>query len=379
MHLCFIVEGYPTQNDPFMPFIRELIIEEAKKGVKCTVIAPQSITRAIKHKLPIREKRWIDTVSEDISIDVIQPFYITISNLGGTWSQIRAVRRAFLSIEQSVDALYAHFWHMGVIASFIKTNVPIFVACGESKISVFDRFANKYIQKLLQKLGGVIYVGTKSYLESKKLKLQTSNPYVIAPNGYRSELFYMKDKQTCREKLGFRNDIFIVIFVGAFNERKGSRRLSDAIDHLNQNNNNVYSIFIGAGEKIPTCKNILFSGKLDHSDILDYLCSADVFVLPTTNEGCCNAIVEALACGLPIVSSDAVFNDDILDENNSIRVDSMDINQLAKAIKTLKDDTKLRAMMSEASLRKANELKLERRADRIKSFIEVQLNGDLTK
>lgn len=379
MHLCFIVEGYPTQDDPFMPFIRELIIEEAKKGVKCTVIAPQSITRAIKHKLPIRDKRWTDRVSEDISIDVIQPFYITLSNFGGTWSQIRAARTAFSSIEQPVDALYAHFWHMGVIAALIKTNIPIFVACGESKISVLDRFSNKYVQILLHKLGGVIYVGTKSYLESKELKLQTSNPYIIAPNGYRSELFYLKDKQACRDKLGFRNDIFIVAFVGAFNERKGSRRLSDAIEKLNQDNNQVYSIFIGSGDKIPTCKNILFSGKLNHSDILDYLCSADVFVLPTTNEGCCNAIVEALACGLPVVSSNSVFNDDILDESNSIRVDSMDINQLANAIKILKDDAKLRARMSEAALRKANELKLDRRAEEIKMFIEAQLNGDQTK
>ena len=93
------------------------------------------------------------------------------------------------------------------------------------------------------------------------------------------------------------------------------------------------SIFIGSGEQTPEIDGILFCGKLPHDQIVHYLNAADVFVLPTLAEGCSNAIIEAMACGLPIISSDLPFNDDILDAENSIRVNSLDVESIAEAIR----------------------------------------------
>ncbi len=66
--------------------------------------------------------------------------------------------------------------------------------------------------------------------------------------------------------------------------------------------------------------------------IPNYICASDVFVLPTTAEGCCNAIIEAMGCGLPIVSSDRAFNYDILNEENSILVDPESVDEIDNAI-----------------------------------------------
>ena len=97
-------------------------------------------------------------------------------------------------------------------------------------------------------------------------------------------------------------------------------------------------------------------------------------MLPTLAEGCCNAIIEAMACGLPIISSDLQFNDDILNEKNSIRIDSNNIDQIADAIRYLKDNPKVRETMSAASLEKAKELDIKNRAKKIIQFIRE--NGD---
>ena len=100
---------------------------------------------------------------------------------------------------------------------------------------------------------------------------------------------------------------------------------------------------------------------------------ADIFVLPTLNEGCCNAVVEALACGLPVVSSDRPFNYDVLNESNSIMVDPMNVDEIADAIRKLKEDKELRHRLAEGALKMAEELTIDRRAQRILEFMESHI------
>ena len=70
MHICFIVEGYPVPQDPFMPFVRNTVAELARQGVQCTVIAPQSLTRALVHRVPVRPAHWQDTVAPGVVVEV---------------------------------------------------------------------------------------------------------------------------------------------------------------------------------------------------------------------------------------------------------------------------------------------------------------------
>lgn len=137
----------------------------------------------------------------------------------------------------------------------------------------------------------------------------------------------------------------------------------------------VFSIFVGEeGDCKPSCENILYCGKVKHEELPFYLNAADAFVLPTLKEGCCNAIVEAMACGLPIISSDMDFNDGLLDERNAIRVDPMDVEALAQAIVRLRDDEMLRRQMGAESLRRAQSLRIADRAAAILQFITAKMN-----
>ena len=112
---------------------------------------------------------------------------------------------------------------------------------------------------------------------------------------------------------------------------------------------------------------------LQHNQIPDYLNMADIFVLPTLNEGCCNAIIEAMACGLPVISSNLPFNKDILDESNSILINPQNIEDIAKAIKLLKDNPLKRKELSKGALLAAEDLNIDRRAEKIISFINSRL------
>jgi glycosyltransferase involved in cell wall biosynthesis len=80
-----------------------------------------------------------------------------------------------------------------------------------------------------------------------------------------------------------------------------------------------------------------------------------------------------MACGLPIVSSNLPCNDDILNESNSIRINSRNIKEIVEAITRIRDDLNLRNSMAVASLSKVEKHKISRRTSKIIEFIKNRL------
>lgn len=377
-HICFIVPGYPTCNDPVYTFVKQLVCSIADLGIKCTVIAPQSLTKVLIRKTRKRPFSWQDTTDQGNKVDIFQPSYISWSNLrlfGRSISSLfseRAIIRAFDKIKISPDVLYAHFWSCGVVAGIIgkKHNLPVFVATGESVIRVRDLYTDAKIQGSMDAIKGVICVSSKNMQESIDLGLASKENMIVIPNAVNDRLFYPMNKEEAREKLGFNQDDFIVAFTGSFTHRKGVLRLAEAVKKVG----GVKTIYIGSGPLQPNGEDILFKGRLPHNEIVCYLNAADAFVLPTLAEGCCNAIIEAMACGLPIISSALPFNDEILDNNNSIRIDPYSVDDIARAIKHLKDNPNVRKKMSEASVSKSKSLTVRTRAMNVLNFISERMN-----
>lgn len=388
MKILLSANNYPTPDYPLQAFIGVIAHELTRQGHEVTVVAPVSILSYIKHGIKLPPFKYFDSVLTEEGekrIYIYRPRvlvpgegrFIKISS----WLTQQIVNRCIKRINNTFDVLYAHFWssalNMLSYANHVKT--PLFVASGEDKIGTKYLRSEANIKNLFERTSGVICVSTKNKEESINLLLTSSDKSIVLPNAVDTKDFKCIDRIYARNYLGFPHDAFIIAFCGRFIERKGVMRLSEAIDRCGDSN--IKSIFIGRpieGSKMtPNCNGILFQGTLPHDKVALYLSAADVYVLPTQAEGCSNSIVEAMACGLPIISSDLPFNHDILDSSNAVLIDPNDIDEIKEAILRLKNDVIFRNQLASGSLNKAKELTIEKRVERIVNFIEIKIHENI--
>lgn len=373
--ICIISSYYPDKTDPIFSFVGTLVEQIADLGIECHVISPYSYVER-RH----RTKDRIEYSPAGHKIYVYCPRYVRVPHIKiGNFNTYRisadsrraVVVRAFQKNIGDCDAFYSHFLTSGNDAAWLKrkTGKPAFVACGESNIRRNEPIYTIYRDNIYDGFDGIVYVSSAIKSDAEKLDVfSESIPTAVFPNGVNSDIFRKFDRSECRKKLKVAEDDFVVAFVGAYIKRKGF----DKLQKILLRHPNWKCILIGSGDlpvELPE-RQIVFAGTAEHDKIPQIIGAADVFVLPTLEEGCCNAIIEALACGLPVVSSDRPFNDDILDDGCSLRVDPESMEETERAIEKLERNKELRSKLSEAALLKAADLDIKTRAERIVQFME---------
>ena len=376
--ICVVVNSYPFNGIAMQPFVEQLVVTLIDSGVDCDVVVPRSITQNVIRKTTLPPKIYQAITPKNNKYQVYFPRHITVSSidgaLGGIFAKINyltfagAVKKVVKKYGINPDIFYGHFFYPGGLTAAELSavyNRPYFVACGENYFTSLDKMGSNWVKDKLKNISGVIAVSSNNKNELIKRGYVREEKVGVFINSIDSNMFYPRDKLEMRQKYNFDKDAFIVCFVGRFADVKGPKRLSAALDQIDE----VNSIFLGSGSNYPDCSNILYCGAVSHDQVPEYLSLSDVFVLPTLAEGCCNAIIEAMACGLPIISSNLPFNDDILDDSCSIRIDPTDIDAIRNAIVYLKDNKGERLKMAAAALAKAGGLSIGKRAENILRFI----------
>lgn len=97
------------------------------------------------------------------------------------------------------------------------------------------------------------------------------------------------------------------------------------------------------------CKeSVIFLGSLSKEQLVEVYRSADVFCLPSRNEGMSNALMEAMACGLPVVAARVGGTQELIDGNGYV-VDCEDSQAMAQAILQFKSDNEARMLAGKKS------------------------------
>lgn len=360
-------------------FVEQLVNEFAKQGHQCSVISPVNIASKYGIKRPYGPLKEVRTIEGAKPYDVYRPRYYgrDIRINGISWARYecrRAIEGILNIIKDPFDAIYCHFFESGTLAFPYaqKHSIPLFVASGESQIQPIVKSTKGFsLENFRQYISGVVCVSTKNKEEASTIGLATPEKCIVLPNGVNLNAFRPMGKSNCRKELGFTDTDFIITCIGNFSERKGQDRIIEAFNKIGKPN--IKIILGGQGKLNNTSDAILYSGFIYHEQIPKYLSASDVFVIPTRWEGCCNSIIEAMACGLPIISSNRPFNWDVLNKDNSIMIDPDNIDEIAKAILTLYEDESLRERLSKNAYRTAQNLSISRRAQGIVDFMNDKM------
>lgn len=153
----------------------------------------------------------------------------------------------------------------------------------------------------------------------------------------------VKYRSETRKKYNFSEDCIVVMYAGRLIENKGVQDLIGAVKNLRDENINIKALIVGDGtfkldlkRKSEDIKSdIIFTGHIKHEELYKYYYASDIFVLPTYADLWGLVVNEAMACGLPVILTDAAGCHLDLLRDNGIIVKKGDVNALSSAIKYL--------------------------------------------
>lgn len=170
----------------------------------------------------------------------------------------------------------------------------------------------------------------------------------VIGNGVDIDRFKPIDRKMARAALGIALDAKVLISVGGLVPRKGFHRVIEAMPALRITYPDIKFLIVGGpspeGNNLPQLQHqvnelglrncVFFLGPIKPDRLSELLSAADVFVLATSNEGWANVFLEAMACGLPVVTTDVGGNREVVtDESLGIITPLGDHNALIGAIR----------------------------------------------
>lgn len=377
MKILVISDNYPSRKNPTNGiFLYNLVQRLCKMNHEVTVISPFQL---VPRKVFSKSVNYGDELAT-----VYRPLYTSLSaknigNFNTYWIarklQVLGIRKTIAKYNIQYDVVYSHFVKNALLTleAIPNIKVPVIAAVGENRNLdlVKSWYPNSMYNNYFSKIDG--FVAVSQIVKDKLLSRGAEEErIIIAPNGVDPDVYYKKENKTeLRKKYNIPNDKVIITFVGHFIPDKGPHKILEAVEDID----NISIVLIGNGSLVLESDKIVHKGRVERNLVPEYLSLSDIFVLPTMHEGSSNAIVEAMSCGLPIISSDIPeVRVQCKDGKNSILVDPNNVSELEDAIRRLVSDKELRMKMGNESLVEVKKFMLPDRARKITDFISSFIN-----
>jgi glycosyltransferase involved in cell wall biosynthesis len=310
---------YPNQVQPTHGIFVETRLRKllTEANVKAQVMAP--VPWLPRHlSFVSQEPLWsVPRRTERHGIVISHPRYLVIPKLGMNltpftlYRAMHAELRRLLSEGLTVDLIDAHYFYPdGVAAVWLARafNFPVVVTARGTDINLIPNYQlpRRLILAAAAKADGIVAVCQA--LKERLVELGVEERRIrVLRNGVDLDRFTPRDRLSLRRKMGL--DGFTIASIGHLIERKGHhhviRALVDMPDAtlLIAGDGPEYAALQALAANLGVSERVRFLGVLDQTDVCDVYNCADVLVLASSREGWANVLLEAMACGTPVVAS----------------------------------------------------------------------------
>lgn len=346
-NLLIISNNFPNRDNTYVGdvFVKEQV--KSLRGYFDTVYVVSPVAYGMEH---LRKTKHFNYQFDNVK--VFFPKYVNNPILWyfGRSMWVDLETRAIISLIESedlrFDLIHAHFtWPSGAVATRLRDiyKVPIVitehtsVSLNKAIISHDSFWINSW-----KKADAIIRVkrGDIPLIESTGVP---KSKIVHIPNGYGPNFTPMETLK-CRKLLGLPPDLKIILCVGnLYSSAKGHKYFIEAFELVARNRTDIYGVIIGSGKLESSIRSLISKLQLDeqmhlvggkpHDEIPLWLNACDLFVLPSLSESFGVVLIEAMACGKPVVATRNGGSEEIItSEEYGLLVEPGNSNDLARKI-----------------------------------------------
>ncbi|MFH1278317.1 MAG: glycosyltransferase family 4 protein [Candidatus Eisenbacteria bacterium] len=289
--------------------------------------------------------------------------YWTVRELA-TWSRHALGFSRRLAAERDYDLCHCWSgWPSGIIGYTLRRKLPYLIALRgsdvpgySSRLRLLDPLLFRHVSRRIWRSASAVTCVSRSQVALAE-RTDRSVEFRLIPNGVDTTVFHP----------GPDPEVFTVLFVGRLIHRKGVDHLIEAFASLGEERGGARLVIVGDGparnaledlaRRRGVAERVMFRGATNWSGLPEIYREASLFVLPAHEEAMSNAALEAMASGLPIITTDTGVAE-ILDENGFV-VPRSDPGAIADAIRRYLRDPELLRRHGERSRERAEQMSWE--------------------
>ena len=284
---------------------------------------PKALTRlstayATYSDVPLVEQRH--------DLKIIHPRFLTVPKFGMTIAPALLFARSLWALRclraesGDFDLIDAHYFYPDGVAALMLGKVmrkPVVITARGTDINLIPRYClpRSMIRYAAREAAGIITVSQALKDALFALGISGRDVHVLR-NGVDLDTFRPICRSDARTRLGLNGRT--LLSVGHLIERKGHDLVISALPALPQHS----LLIVGEGPergalqrlatKLGVADRVRFLGRIDHEGLAEVYSAADALVLASSREGWPNVLLEAMACGTPVVASNIWGNPEVV-------------------------------------------------------------------
>ena len=393
--LIVFCSTFPDENQPhFGIFVRNRMFRYAQDGNDVVVVSPRAWFpgQGIFRKLYPHKRPLCSNYEKQEGVEVFYPKYFSLPGLfkwaDGFFMALFSLMRVLKLKKNGFNVIDAHFaYPEGYAATLLGKwlNLPVSITLRGTIVSKSKEPAlRKRIVKAVDSADQVISV-TQDLVNVANSAGCDRSDFELVGNGVDTSIFFPDPDagSKLRESLEIPSDAKVIISVGGIIEHKGHHRVVEVMPKLIEKDTATYYLIVGGAslagdysseikatiERLNLSDKVFMLGSKKPDELRACLSASDVFVLPTRYEGWANVFLEAMACGLPVVTTNVGGNSEVISNADvGALVPFGDPEALAEAVMEYLD-----LDCSEAVLSYSNSLSWDMRISKLKVLFQKLL------